>query len=90
MKKPYNLTKKNYLKHTLGVSSEYQRKKLAETVSSGRKKPWKKPRFFLLWKKLVNPVCGHNIYVLDEPLPPSWIDHTLKMIRLRLFLTFTL
>ena len=37
------------------VSSEFERKKLEETVSSRRKKPWKKPWFFPLWKKLANP-----------------------------------
>ena len=42
------------------VSSEFQGKKLEETVSSRQKKPWKKNIFFPLWKKLANPAHGHE------------------------------
>ena len=51
----------NTIWHHFWVSSEFQQKKLEETVSSGRKKNCGNKRtyffffFFLLWKKLVNP-----------------------------------
>ena len=52
------------------VSSEFQRKKLEETVSSRPKNLWKKTCFFPLWKKLANPVfhfdswqhIGNNLF----------------------------